>query len=188
LAEQVDLQRDQLKDQKTVNAKQIEVLDTQLIEMQRRTEAIERQQANEITLTRRGFSGAVPRLRSSAGGDVHMAVVENESRRPVRHVVCRISPGVPGDLMHEAAMVGWMVNRPPGLMPQRDPQYDVLEGQAQDTKVSLIRAGDRAAFVFAYEVSQYPGLMTLRFTDDARLHWQIDPDLHLQKLDSRDDW
>jgi hypothetical protein len=30
--------------------------------------------------------------------------------------------------------------------------------------------------------------MTARFTDDAGLHWQIDHDLHLEKLDSRDDW
>ena len=24
--------------------------------------------------------------------------------------------------------------------------------------------------------------MTARFTDDAGLHWQVDPDLHLEKL------
>jgi hypothetical protein len=30
--------------------------------------------------------------------------------------------------------------------------------------------------------------LTLRFTDDAGLHWQIDHDLHLRKLDNRDDW
>jgi hypothetical protein len=28
--------------------------------------------------------------------------------------------------------------------------------------------------------------MTLRFTGDAGLHWQIDHDLHLEKLDNRD--
>jgi hypothetical protein len=26
----------------------------------------------------------------------------------------------------------------------------------------------------------------VRFTDDAGLHWEIDNDLHLKKLDSRD--
>jgi hypothetical protein len=30
--------------------------------------------------------------------------------------------------------------------------------------------------------------MTVRFTDDAGLHWQIDPDLHLKKLNDRRDW
>jgi len=30
--------------------------------------------------------------------------------------------------------------------------------------------------------------MKVRFTDDAGLHWQIDHDLHLEKLEHRDDW
>jgi hypothetical protein len=33
---------------------------------------------------------------------------------------------------------------------------------------------------------QPEGRMTARFTDDAGMHWQIDPDLHLGKLNSRD--
>ena len=27
--------------------------------------------------------------------------------------------------------------------------------------------------------------MMVRFTDDAGLYWEVDPDLHLAKLDSR---
>ena len=50
LAEQVDLQRDQLKDQRKVNAKQIEALDAQIREMQKRTIAVERQQADALTV------------------------------------------------------------------------------------------------------------------------------------------
>jgi hypothetical protein len=30
--------------------------------------------------------------------------------------------------------------------------------------------------------------VTARFTDDAGLHWQVDPDLHLKKLPDRSDW
>jgi hypothetical protein len=37
-------------------------------------------------------------------------------------------------------------------------------------------------------VKQHPeARMTVRFTDDADLHWQIDQDLHLKPLDNRDD-
>jgi hypothetical protein len=32
------------------------------------------------------------------------------------------------------------------------------------------------------------GIFTLRFDDDPGNHWQIDDDLHLEQLDSRDDW
>src|SRR5436305_2840676 len=57
LAEQVDLQRDQLKDQQEANRKQADVVDAQLREMQQRAEAIERQQADEVTLTPDEWSG-----------------------------------------------------------------------------------------------------------------------------------
>jgi hypothetical protein len=30
--------------------------------------------------------------------------------------------------------------------------------------------------------------VTARFTDDAGLHWQVDPDLHVEKLPDRSDW
>ena len=30
--------------------------------------------------------------------------------------------------------------------------------------------------------------MKVRFTDDAGLHWQIDPDLHLERPKTRNDW
>jgi hypothetical protein len=30
--------------------------------------------------------------------------------------------------------------------------------------------------------------LAVRFTDDARLHSQIDQDLHLERLVNRDDW
>jgi len=30
--------------------------------------------------------------------------------------------------------------------------------------------------------------VTLRFTDDAGLHWQIDENMHLEKLPNRYDW
>ena len=43
-------------------------------------------------------------------------------------------------------------------------------------------------FVFALTCGHPGAHITARFTDDARLYWQIDHDLHLEKLDSRDDW
>jgi hypothetical protein len=33
-----------------------------------------------------------------------------------------------------------------------------------------------------------PWRISTRFTDDADLHWQIDPELHLEKLDGTSDW
>jgi hypothetical protein len=35
---------------------------------------------------------------------------------------------------------------------------------------------------------QNGGRLTVRFADDAGLYWQLDYDLHLVRLDSRDVW
>ena len=51
-----------------------------------------------------------------------------------------------------------------------------------------MRAGDERAFVFALHEATHQGIFTLRFNDDAGLHWEIDNDLHLRPLDNRDDW
>jgi hypothetical protein len=51
----------------------------------------------------------------------------------------------------------------------------------------VLRAGQKAAFVWGFTVALYPSfLLWLRFTDDAGLHWEITTDLHLEKLTKRD--
>jgi hypothetical protein len=182
LAEQVDLQRDQLRDQQKANSKQAEVLEVQLREIRQRAEAVERQQADAITAGPESWGGTVPGVEVPAGRDMYAAVVGNESRRPIRNVACRIEIAPTGDALHPAALVG-LVNEKPSR------PRDALLEKAEDTRVRLLRAGSKAAFVFVYDIARHPGAkITARFTDDAGLHWQIDHDLHLQKLDNRDDW
>jgi len=187
LAEQVGLQQTALADQQEANRKQAEVLDAQLREITQRMEAAERQQASAITLASSGWAGSVPGIRSEGGPDVHMALAGNQSPRPISNVVCGIASS-PLDVPRPAYMVGRITKHLP--MPLSPPQLaqEWLTDQRKDTRVSLLRAGETAGFVFPDEISNHPGIMTLRFTDEAGLHWQIDHDQHLQKLDSRDDW
>jgi hypothetical protein len=107
-----------------------------------------------------------------------MAVVENGSGRPIRDVVCRIKPDSVRDYDREAAVVAELTGgNPPFLNPRQD-------GQAQ-----LIRAGQTFGFRFPFPFVDHPDArMKVRFTDDAGLHWQIDHDMHLEKLEHRDDW
>jgi hypothetical protein len=189
VSRQVNLQSQQLEDQRQANAKQAQVLDAQLREMQQRAEAIERQQADATRLTPTWWSGQVPGIRAKPGPNVHMARVENRWHRPITNVVCRILPA-PGDAMRVAALVGRMLKSdpPPGPPPGLGPRW-VLVDQAEDTTVALVRPGEGAGFVFIYEAGQYPDArMTVRFTDDAGLHWQINHDEHLEKLDNRVGW
>jgi hypothetical protein len=47
----------------------------------------------------------------------------------------------------------------------------------------------RPALSFTAGTEEHPkAQVTARLTDDAGLHWQVDPDLHLEKLGDRDDW
>jgi hypothetical protein len=52
--------------------------------------------------------------------------------------------------------------------------------------VPLIRARSRFGFKAPIPVKDHGvARMMVRFTDDASLYWEVGPDLHLAKLDSR---
>jgi hypothetical protein len=77
---------------------------------------------------------------------------------------------------------------PRGLVPRvpgRFPWPSLSDG----THIPLIRVGEAGGFVFEAQTAEHPkARIAARFTDDAGLHWQIDHDLHLEKLDKRDNW
>jgi hypothetical protein len=102
--------------------------------------------------------------------------------------MCRIEL-TRGDPMRVACLVGQMNELPSTPLSPTQLRRSWFVEHAEDTKMRLVRAGERVGFIFIYDVSQYPDArFTARFTDDAGLHWQIDEDLHLEKLANRDDW
>jgi hypothetical protein len=190
---QLDMQRRQLADQQDVlkgeverNRKRDELLDTQLRESEQRALAIERQQAEEIDFRRSSFNTTVPGSNPNATYRAHAAEIVNDSRRPIRNAACRIEPE-PGDSLQVTDRVGSYVGAPVAMSSSVSARtfLDLSDG----THIPLIRAGETAAFAFAVDAAEHPkARITARFTDDAGLYWQIDPDLHLEKLDNRDDW
>jgi hypothetical protein len=194
-AEQLRLQGVALVDQQEANRKQAEVVKAQLREMAERAEAYERQQADAITVTATRWTGILYGLRDTNNDPyLHMAVVGNEWHRPIRNVACRIQQTRKG-VMNVAVRSGKLIEVPPTLEERatfkaihgREPEpSDQLVEDTENGQVPFVRAGERAAFIFKSEVGKHPGArITGRFTDDAGLHWQIDPDLSLTKLDSR---
>jgi hypothetical protein len=193
VSEQVRLQRKALAEQQKINEKQIEVMAAQLGEIKQRTEAIERQQADAVTLTSLHWSGDFG--LHEAGEPVYMALAANGSLRPIRHVACRLRT-VPDVGTYEPEGTGRYIPAEPLASVIGEPDARTLEGTiipedpyTTSTEMRLLRAGDTAALVFDLVVN--PDLeerLTLRFSDDAGRHWQIDHDDHLQKLDNRDDW
>lgn len=63
-------------------------------------------------------------------------------------------------------------------------QLSRLTDQAEDDKIRLLRKHQACAFVFPVDTNSQ-AILTLRFTDDAGLHWQVDDDLHLEQLFTR---
>jgi hypothetical protein len=64
---------------------------------------------------------------------------------------------------------------------------EVFVAGQRSSSLTVVRAGHTAAFIWPFTIARYPNpQFTTRFTDDAGLHWQIDNDLHLKKLDNRD--
>jgi hypothetical protein len=197
-------QSDQLEEQRKINAKQTVVLELQeedlresLTERKRERQAAERQQANGIGF--RLTSTPFPDLGKYSseftvrpGEPVRMAIVSNQSRRPIKNVVCRIGfpsdparflDGTPPDDIKLAVLVGRLAA--PDASGDRAPDTVVQPVPLSDW--SPVHPGEQYGFVFG--VSPLKVLMqeaTVRFTDDAGLHWQIDLDQHLEQLPDRD--
>ncbi len=172
LAEQADLQGRALKDQQKVNALQERVLEQQL-------GLLARQQAELIATAPSTYEGTPTGLKKDT---YHSADVTNGSGRPVRNVVC-VLQSQQGGSQELARNVGQSVHY--SAAPGGGGSWVVFDEWHHDDKVRLLRRGETWVFVFPV-VADSQAILTVRFTDDAGLHWQVDNDLHLEQLGSRD--
>lgn len=66
-------------------------------------------------------------------------------------------------------------------------QIPVSHQPLDSGRLLMIRVGQCFEFRFPVPVANAPDAkIKVRFTDDARLHWQIDSDLHLEPIANRD--
>lgn len=173
-----------LKGEVERNKRRDELLDGQLRELGRRAMLAERQQANYVLVELKQWSGTGSgALPPGSIGTAYLAAVTNESDRPIRHVVARLD--IDGELSRFATRLGQLVE---GHFFQAATalQFNYF---ADGDRFDLIRAGTSGGFAFPREVEDHrKAAVTARFTDDAGLHWEVDHDLSLARLDNRDDW
>ena len=203
-ARMLEIQADQFAEDRKVNAEQIQVLKLQakdlrksLKERTRHQRTAEREQAAKIgfrmtSIPFPAFSQEdASEFAVAPGETVHMAIVSNESHRPIKSVVCKAAnlpetePLIAPDYSYSAVMVGRLVNQRFG--PEREPPNVSLIEEIPTSRARRIRPGEAYGFVFEIKVHRH--LMdseVARFTDDAGLNWQIDHDLHLKPLHDRD--
>jgi hypothetical protein len=165
---QLGLQRRQLRDQQEVIARQ--------------TRQLERAQADAIDFSWRP-SAPLGQTAEAQKEEIWMGVVHNGSRRPIRDVVCRIEPGPAQGFDLGAQGVGELVDVGMGS----GASMPVFASPKLGDRVPLIRRDAIYGFKTEIPVKGHGvARMKVRFTDDAGLHWEIDPDLHLEKLAKRD--
>jgi hypothetical protein len=177
---QLGILRRQIAEEAERNEKRDRLLDKQIAEAEQRSLIYERQQAETVDIKPSYSMAKIVGSDPPVSHQVHAAEVSNDSRRPVRNVACRIEPG-PGDTLQAAGKVGLFDEFTDGRRAFLPPRHGAY--------IPLLRAGETGGFIFTAGKEGHPkARFTVRLTDDAGLHWQIDPDLHLEKLPSRDDW
>jgi hypothetical protein len=159
----------------------------QRIQLADQTRTQERQQADQVEVAARAIDGAAAKvLPDDQGEPVHMVVVDNGSKRPIREVAVKIEAIQADESVRQQKMADvWGELMPYALGSTTTAEAFVL--QARASTMPVLRAGHKGAFVWGFTAALYPRLLSwVRFTDDAGLHWEITTDLHLRKLPKRD--
>lgn len=176
-------QQRQIDEESARNRKRDELLDAQLAETERRAISSRRQQAELIKLTR---------LAGRRDGEMRCEVV-NDSSRPIRDVACRVRLA---DGLVMPDLFSTPVRFEP-TWPSRGPALTTLMA-ADETDTDLatgsylhLLSGASVQARFDLPVKDPAGTYSLpyviRFTDDARLRWQLDDNMHLEAAPD-DEW
>jgi hypothetical protein len=196
MAEILNVQSERLAEQRKINEFQAKDLQESLKERERLRRIAEREQANDVGFAWWPSSHVLiisPPTRLPPGTPVRaeavptptpgdsVLVIDNASRRRILRAACRIEPPEGSALVLAAECTGQLSDA------KTESHRAFLNNPADGSTVPLIRAGSRYGFLLRFDLEAHPGTrLAARFTDDAGLHWQIDQDLHLQPLGSRD--
>lgn len=134
-------------------------------------------------------AGVLPRESTLSA---HAVMVVNGSGRPIRNVISTIWTDHPSfaaapSRLNFANRIGEFVDAVLGSAAT----VEQLVTTENTDRLKVLRAHRRGALVFPFNTNDYLNpkfTVMVRFTDDAGLHWQIDGDLRLTKLERRADW
>jgi hypothetical protein len=169
---QLTLQRDQLRDQQAVIAAQ--------------TRQLERQQADAVDLTwRPGEEVKAYTSKLKYNPESTIVAVMNNSRRPIRNITARISE-IGTNRIVEPQQFGRLWINEMGVSSSWE--FEPVTGGNAPV---LAGGNNNVGFLFNFDLHpdwQKRATLAIRFTDDAELHWQIDQELHLKRLEAREPW
>jgi hypothetical protein len=169
---QLKLQRDQLRDQEVVIAAQ--------------TRQLERQQADSVDLGWRPgeeVQAAGTNLKYTPQSTI--IVVSNNSHRPIRDIAARM-----GELNTNRIIEPHKVGRL-WIDGQGVSASWTFEPATGGNAPVLAGGNNHVGFLFDFDLhpdARKRATITVRFSDDTDLHWQLDQELRLKKLDDRSPW
>lgn len=185
-AAMLEVQSRRLADQRKINKLQARELRASIAERARQRRIAEREQADAVLfewwpsshVLILGTSGSPIGTSPSA-----VLAVDNESRRRILDVTCRLEPSEGAGFALAAERTGTLTEG------KTSAHRAMMINPAEGRTVPLARPGTRFGFLIGFDLDAHPDVrLAVRFTDDAGLHWQIDQDLHLEPLNNRDDW
>jgi hypothetical protein len=144
-----------------------------LLQFTRQTRQLERQQADKIAVLRRLGEAYPP---NAGEFPAHVVDVANESQRPIRNVTALIEPE-PGKHPYPPTQVVLTAVGQGGQRHERD--------RRDDSSIPLVRPRVIVTFTFPVTDQFTEPRVTVKFTDDAGLHWEIDEDLRLRNVGRR---
>lgn len=194
--QQLDTQRQQLDEQRDLNERQSKVLELQAEDLrasikQRQHEA--EQAAKRDQLLDKQLAEAEARQESERRRlveDVEVffsgttGYVENNSRRPIKNVTCKIMSNVDRHALAIADACGLVDEGPGGR------GWLFLPGAKRVSSFGTLRPGNRCGFGFSFEdlESEPDQVVVAWFTDDAGFRWQLDQYLHLVQSDDESEY
>lgn len=142
-------------------------------ELTRQLAALERQQADDVDIAHTSAVIGMTDDEQSVNERCWSVSILNSSRRPIRNVAGRIE-AAPGKALAAADYQGTSI---------ANGQQRLKPGAVVD----VLRKDFQANLAFDAATRNYKDArITVRFTDDADHHWQVDGDLHLTQLKRRD--
>ena len=148
------------------------------------TRVQERDQANRVDVVWQHIDPSALLLGDEFANVDSMLVIVNNSKRPVRRAACKIQQ-TPIGLSPQPKRLADRGGELRPYPPSRSQDTFIWVG---DSTVPVIKAGARGGFIWLSVEGSDANFFRfwVRFTDDAGLDWEIDTNLHLEKLAQRD--
>jgi hypothetical protein len=163
-------------------SKQLRLQQTQLKDQ---TRVQEREQANQIDVDWQNLDpSAWLRQSWKAGANIDkMLVVADNSKRPIHSVACKLQRSATSGDQEPRRLADAVSELGPST-----PEHQEATFKPGGPSLAVIKAGASGGFIWSSgDMPDSQGSQFwVRFTDDAGLHWEIDTDLHLEKLPKRD--